>query len=181
MFYLLWRHHLPANKKSSSLLNLFFSCTNEVKTCGLLQQLILLMLRDLILQPRDSHLLNGDPPLQVKNSKIKKGKIKLRKKFPQYQGWKNIILHIQISLVQNLSSNWKFWFFRPNLPKKVFPIKTKKVKIINEVRIFKSVLVLNFCLNWQFWFCWPDLPKKSFSGLKQKKSTPHIFKIIQHI
>ena len=34
-----------------------------------------------------------------------------------------IILHIQISLVRNFSSNCQFWFFGPNSPKKVFPIK----------------------------------------------------------
>ena len=38
----------------------------------------------------------------------------------------NIILHIQISLVPNFSSNWQFWFFRSNLPKKVFPVENKK-------------------------------------------------------
>ena len=41
---------------------LFFSHANEVKTCGLVQELILRMLRDLILQSRDSHSLNGNPP-----------------------------------------------------------------------------------------------------------------------
>ena len=44
-----------------------------------------------------------------------------------------------------------------------------------------SLLVPNFCFNWQFWFFWPDLSKKVFSGLKQKKWTPHIFYIILHI
>ena len=37
---------------------------NEVKTCGLVQQRILRMLRDVILQSCDSHLLNGDLPLE---------------------------------------------------------------------------------------------------------------------
>ena len=37
-----------------------------------------------------------------------------------------IILHIQISLVRNFSSNCKFWFYGPNLPKKVFLVKTWK-------------------------------------------------------
>ena len=55
------------------------------------------------------------------------------------------------------------------------------MNIIIEFRIFKLVLVPNFSLNWQFWFFWPDLPKKGFSGLKQKKWTPHIFYIILHI
>ena len=31
---------------------------------------------------------------------------------------------MQISLVQNFSSNWQF--FRPNLPKKVFPVENRK-------------------------------------------------------
>ena len=34
----------------------------EVKTCGRVQQLIQRMLRDLILQSRDSVSLNEDPP-----------------------------------------------------------------------------------------------------------------------
>ena len=59
--------------------------------------------------------------------------------------------------------------------------KTEKLNIIIEFRLFKLVLVPNFSLNWQFWFFWPDLPKKGFSGLKQKKWTPHIFYIILHI
>ena len=42
-------------KKSSSWLNFFVSCVNEIKTCSLVQQLILGMLRDLILQ---SHTFN---------------------------------------------------------------------------------------------------------------------------
>ena len=37
---------------------------NEVKTCGLVQQRILRMLRDVILQSCDSHLLNGNLPLE---------------------------------------------------------------------------------------------------------------------
>ena len=55
------------------------------------------------------------------------------------------------------------------------------MKIIIELHIFKLVLVPNFRFNWQFRFFWPDLPKKGFSGLKQKKWTPHIFYIILHI
>ena len=39
-----------------------------------------------------------------------------------------IVLHIQISLVRNFSSNWQFWFFGPNLPKKVFPVENRKSK-----------------------------------------------------
>ena len=38
----------------------------------------------------------------------------------------HIILHIQISLVRNFSSNWQFLFSRPNWPKNVFPVKNWK-------------------------------------------------------
>ena len=41
---------------------LFFSSSNEVKPCGLRQQVILGMLRDVILQSRDSQSLNGEQP-----------------------------------------------------------------------------------------------------------------------
>ena len=53
----LWFYHEP--------FFVFFSSANEIKTCGLVQQLILGMLIDLILQSRDFQLLNGDPPLVV--------------------------------------------------------------------------------------------------------------------
>ena len=78
------------------------------------------------------------------------------------------------------SSNWQFWFFGSNLPKRVFPIKNWKSELI-EFCIVKLVLVPNFRLSRQFWFFLPDLPKKGFSGIKQKKWTPHIFYIIQHV
>ena len=37
VFYLLWRHHSPATEKKFKLVELFFICTNEIKTCGLVQ------------------------------------------------------------------------------------------------------------------------------------------------
>ena len=50
-----------------------------------------------------------------------------------------IILHIHISLVQNFSSNWQFWFFGPNLSKKVFPVENIILNIhIGLVRNFSS-------------------------------------------
>ena len=39
-----------------------------------------------------------------------------------------IILHVQISLLQNFSSNWQFLSFGPNLPKKLCPIEKRKSK-----------------------------------------------------
>ena len=47
--------------KSSTSFNFYFSRVGEVKTCGLVQQLILRMLRNLILS--SATLLNGDQPL----------------------------------------------------------------------------------------------------------------------
>ena len=38
----------------------------------------------------------------------------------------SIIQHIQISLVQSFSSNWRFWFFGPSLCKMVFPVENRK-------------------------------------------------------
>ena len=52
-------------KEKLKLVELFFSRANEIKTCGLLQQLILGMLRDLFLQSRDIQSLNRDQPLLV--------------------------------------------------------------------------------------------------------------------
>ena len=46
--------------KKKFQLAVLFSRFNEVKPCGLVQQMILRILRDLILQYRDSHLLNGN-------------------------------------------------------------------------------------------------------------------------
>ena len=82
------------------------------------------------------------------------------------------ILHIQISLVWNLSSNCQFLFFGPNLPKKVFLVKNWKSKHhlwIPHIQIRLTILLFFF------------YKKKGFSGLKQKKWTPHIFYIIVHI
>ena len=63
MFYLLWCHYSSATKKKFKLVELFFSPANEVKSCGLVHQLILRMLKDLILLQHDSQLLNGNPSL----------------------------------------------------------------------------------------------------------------------
>ena len=54
MFYFLWRRHSPATEeKVQASWTCFFSRANKVKTFGLVQQLILRMLRDLILQSCD--------------------------------------------------------------------------------------------------------------------------------
>ena len=83
----------------------------------------------------------------------------------------------QISLWTN-----NFEFLDQICPRKIFMVKNRKIEHHHWIpHIQISLLVPNFCFNWQFWFFWPDLPKKGFSGLKQKKWTPHIFYIILHI
>ena len=47
---------------SSLASDFFFSRANELKTCGLVQQLILRKLRDIILQSLDLQSPNEDPP-----------------------------------------------------------------------------------------------------------------------
>ena len=59
VIYVLWRHNYQETEKKFQLVELF-SRVNEVKPYGLVQQLILRMLRDLIVQYSDSHLLNGN-------------------------------------------------------------------------------------------------------------------------
>ena len=54
--------------------------------------------------------------------------------------------------------------------------KRGKVNIIIEFRIFKLLSLYQI-----FWFFWPDFSKKDFSGITQKKWTPHIFFIFLHI
>ena len=51
-------------KKKLKLVELLFSHTIEVKICGLVQQLILCMLRDFILQQHNFQLLHGELPLE---------------------------------------------------------------------------------------------------------------------
>ena len=48
-------------KKKFQLVELFFSHVNERRTCGLVQQLILGMLKDLIVRSRYFQSINGDP------------------------------------------------------------------------------------------------------------------------
>ena len=92
------------------------------------------------------------------------------------------ILHIRISLCIEFNFEQTILnFWTKFAQERYLWSKTEKLNIIIEFRLFKLVLVPNFSLNWQFWFFWPDLPKKGFSGLKQKKWTPHIFYIILHI
>ena len=56
-------HNLQRLKKKFKLVKLFFSHTNEIKPCSLVQQLILGILKDLFLQSHGFQSFNGDPPI----------------------------------------------------------------------------------------------------------------------
>ena len=74
-----------------------------------------------------------------------------------------IILHIQISLVRNFSSNWQFYFLDQICTKRCFRSKTEKVNIIIEFRILKSVSWYQIsALTDNFEFFGQICPKKVF-------------------
>ena len=91
------------------------------------------------------------------------------------------MLHIRISL-----SFWtnNFELLNQICPRKIFMVKNRKSEHHHWIPFVQISLSTKFQLKlttWQLLFFWPDLPKKGFSGLKQKKWTPHIFYIILHI
>ena len=71
-----------------------------------------------------------------------------------------IILHIQMSLVRNFSSN-NFDFLDQICPKKYFQSKTEK---------FQNFQVQNFNLNWYFWAFGPNLCKKRYFQSKKEQA-----------
>ena len=80
-----------------------------------------------------------------------------------------IILHIQISLVRSFSSNWQFWFFGSNLPRKIFPVENKTneyhhgiphIWIILVTKLHRKLIILSF---------WTKFTQKGISSGKQKK------------
>ena len=75
-----------------------------------------------------------------------------------------IILHIEITLARNFSSNWQFWFFGPNLPKKVFPIKNRKSEHRHGILHIWIILGTKFQLKLTILSFWTKFtPKKVFS------------------
>ena len=90
-----------------------------------------------------------------------------------------MILHIQISLVQNFSSN--FDFLDQICSKRYFLTKTEKVNIIIEFRIFKLVSWYQIsALTDNSDFFDQVCPKKVFLAWS-RKWTPHTFYMILHI
>ena len=94
------------------------------------------------------------------------------------------ILHIQISLVRNFSSNWQFWFFGPNFPKKIFPVKNWKSELHRWIFHIQISLCETSAQNDNFLFG-PNLPKKVFPVKNWKTEHHqwilHIFKLVLHI
>ena len=90
----------------------------------------------------------------------------------------NIIIEsgiFKLVLIPNLSLNWQFWFFWPDLRKKGFSgLKEKKWTplIFYIVLNIQISLVRNFSSNWQFWFFGSNLPKK-VNPLQNRKSEYH--------
>ena len=89
----------------------------------------------------------------------------------------NIIIELRIFklvLEPNVSLNWRFWFFWPDLRKKGFPcLKQKKwtQHIFYIILHIQISLERNFSSNWQFWIFGPNLPKKVF--LVKKWNSEH--------
>ena len=83
-----------------------------------------------------------------------------------------IILHIQISLVRNFSSNWQFSFFRPNLPKKVFPVENRKSEHHHIILHIWNSLGAKFQLKLNILRFWTKFTKKKgISSCKKNKQS----------
>ena len=81
-----------------------------------------------------------------------------------------IILHIQISLVRSFSSNWEFWFFRPHLLKKVFPVKNWESEYHHWIMHIQSSLSTKFLLKLTILiFFLTRFPQKGFFWSKAEK------------
>ena len=72
----------------------------------------------------------------------------------------------ELVLVPNFSLNWKFWIFRPNMPKKgVSGLEQKKIEQRHWILHIRIVMIPNFNLNSQLCFVFFDqiCPKREFS------------------
>ena len=79
------------------------------------------------------------------------------------------ILHIQISLLRNISSNWQFSFYGPNLPRKVFQVENRKSEHHHGILHILISLGAKFQLKLIILSFGPNLPKKGVSTWKQNK------------
>ena len=81
-----------------------------------------------------------------------------------------IILHIQISLQRNFSSNWKVWFFGPNLPKKVFPVENRKSEYHHGILHIWISLGTKFQLKLIILSFWTKFTQKRYFQLKTEQA-----------
>ena len=106
-----------------------------------------------------------------------------------------LILHIQISLVQKFSSNWRFWLFGPNLHKKVFPVKNRKSEHHHGILHIWNSLGTKFQLKLIILSFWTKFTQKTFpvekrissprtssvSFLCSKLNSPVVFKHFENL
>ena len=81
-----------------------------------------------------------------------------------------IILHIQISLVGNFSSNWQFWSFGSNLPEQVFPVKNRKSEHHHRILHIWISLGAKFQLKLIILSFWTKLTQKWYFQLKTEQA-----------
>ena len=83
------------------------------------------------------------------------------------------ILHIQISLVRNFCSNWQFWFFGINLPKKVFLVKNWKSEHYHSIPHIQISLGIKFPLKLTILIFFYQICPKRVSLVQNRKSEHH--------
>ena len=85
-----------------------------------------------------------------------------------------IILHIQISLVKNISSNWQFWFFGTNLPQMVFPVENRKSEHRYGILHIWISLGTNFQLKLIILSFWTKITLKRYFQVKTEQAVQEL-------
>ena len=83
-----------------------------------------------------------------------------------------IILHIQICLMQNFSSNWQFWFFQPNLAKKGFEVNNRKSEHYHRILQIWISLGTKFQLKLITLIFWTKFTQKRYFLSKTEQAVP---------
>ena len=72
--------------------------------------------------------------------------------------------------MRNFSSNWQFWFFGPNLPKKVFPVENRKSKHHHGILHIWISLGTKFQLKLIILSFWTKFTQKRYFQLKTEQA-----------
>ena len=80
------------------------------------------------------------------------------------------ILHIQISLLRNISSNWQFSFYGPNLPRKVFQVENRKSEHHHGILHILISLGAKFQLKLIILSFWSKVIQKRYFQLKTEQA-----------